>query len=171
MHTIQLFETHFSVCILEKVFHLKGSTMIIVIVSKMAVMNQKRMPVTTVYFIAHSKNGTLHGCCLMLIKYSLFIFWIYHFWSIGIWRDVDVMFQYRVVESMMVFVTAVMDLTNGWNVLENDRIAQINVPIRDENIHFFIVQSNTKRKRFGTPSKPAHWPLTSWLYIILGLYN
>lgn len=42
-------------------------------------------------------------------------------------------FQYQVVESMMVFVTAVMDLTNGWKVLENERIAQIIVPIRDEN--------------------------------------
>lgn len=60
MHTIQSFETNFSVCNLERVFHLKDSTMIIVIVSRMEAMNQKQMLVPTVYFIAHSKNGTIH---------------------------------------------------------------------------------------------------------------
>lgn len=55
-----------------------------------------------------------------------------------------------------------MDLTNGWNVLENERIAQIIVSIRDENKQFLIVQSNAKRKYLGAPVKPADW-LTSQL--------
>lgn len=88
---------------------------------------QKRFVYFTLLDSMLCNRIVIHWVVSILINYYLFF-------KLGIWRVVDEIFQYPVVEWMMAFVIVVMVPTNGSNEMINSSNVKIIAQIRDKSV-------------------------------------